>query len=212
MESAPSGAMLSVLLPAAEASAYEGEGVWLSVENGPGMSVLSCTEASLSGLEARLDESGVSYQRLQTSHAFHCGLMDGVLGELDGFATGLKVGAAKIPYVSNVTGEWVDAELAGDPGYWSRQVRGAVRFGEGVETVLAAHPDCVLLEVGPGQVLSQLVRGMTQDRAVVRTQGGATEEGEAGEWLAKSLGELWCAGVEVDWDQAVRGERPGGRP
>ncbi|MCB1852750.1 MAG: type I polyketide synthase, partial [Gammaproteobacteria bacterium] len=208
MEAAPSGVMLSLVASAEEARDYEGEGVWLSVVNGPRASVLSCTHEALAQLESRLSEAGVAYQRLQTSHAFHCGLMDGVTDALREVAGGLRAGPVGVPYVSNVSGDWMGEEVA-DPGYWSRQVRGAVKFAAGVEQVLSRHADCVLLEVGPGQALSQLVRGVSKGRAlgVVRTLGGAKEAGDAGQWLARALGELWCTGVAVDWSHALRGER-----
>jgi len=209
MESAPSGVMVSVPLSAADARGYEGEGVWLSVVNAAQASVLSCTHEAVEGLESRLAGDGVAYQRLQTSHAFHCGLMDGVTGPLTAVAGGIETGPVGVPYVSNVTGQWVDAELVGDADYWSRQVREAVRFDAGVETVLSSHGDCVLLEVGPGQALGQLVRGVSREgvAAVVNTLGGAKSAVAAGESLAVALGRLWSVGVEVDWAGASGSER-----
>jgi amino acid adenylation domain-containing protein len=207
MEAAPAGVMLSVAVAAQVAEAYSGDGVWLSVVNGPTASVLSCTVEAAAGLETRLAADGVAYRRLKTSHAFHCGLMDGVLGPLTAAARRLHAGKVGVPFVSNVSGSWItDAEVR-DSGYWSRQVRSPVQFAAGVEALRERYPDAVLLEVGPGQMLGQLVRGVVCAPVVASTLGGPAESGDAGERFARCLGALWCAGVSIDWARAVRGER-----
>ena len=164
MEAAPSGVMVSVALSAEQAQGYAGEGVWLSVVNGPAASVLSCTEAAVGALESRLSADGVAYGRLKTSHAFHCELMDGVAEPLTAVAQGLRRGPVRIPYVSNVSGTWIGDADARAAGYWSRQVLSPVQFAAGVVAVRARYPEAVLLEVGPGQVLGQLVRGAAPGR------------------------------------------------
>jgi acyl transferase domain-containing protein len=96
-----------------------------------------------------------------------------------------------------------------DPGYWSRQVLSPVEFAAGVAALRGRWPEAVLLEVGPGQVLGQLVRGAAvgEGPVLVRTLGGPKDGGAADEWLARALAGLWCAGVEVDWAQAARHQR-----
>lgn len=207
MEAAPAGVMLSAAVAAEVAEAYCGDGVWLSVVNGPTASVLSCTPEAAIGLETRLAADGVACRRLKTSHAFHCGLMDDALQPLTESAQRLHVGRVGVPFLSNVSGGWITDEEVRDCGYWARQVRSPVQFAAGVEALRQRYPDAVLLEVGPGQVLGQLVRGIDSAAVMVSTFGGAAERGDAGERFARCLGALWCNGVSVDWARAVRGER-----
>ena len=70
-----------------------------------------------------------------------------------------------IPYVSNLTGTWITAADVTDPDYWVRHLREAVRFGDGIDTILA-DPNRVLLEIGPGRTLASLARHGRQRRAV----------------------------------------------
>lgn len=65
--------------------------------------------------------------------------------------------APELPFLSNVSGQWIRADEATDPSYWVRQMRQTVRFSEGL-ALLLEEPAWVLLEVGPGQALSTLAR------------------------------------------------------
>ena len=40
----------------------------------------------------------------------------------------MRRGVPRIPFLSNVTGDWITAEMARDPEYWGRQMREPVRF------------------------------------------------------------------------------------
>ena len=65
--------------------------------------------------------------------------------------------APQIPFVSNITGEWITDAQATDPAYWASHVRDAVRFSDGLGKLLDASGRA-LLEVGPGNALTQLAR------------------------------------------------------
>ncbi|MCP4662877.1 MAG: SDR family NAD(P)-dependent oxidoreductase, partial [bacterium] len=81
------------------------------------------------------------------------------------------------------------------PDYWVRQLRGTVQFSAGLEELLS-QSGRILLEVGPGRTLSALVRqhpGAQAGRffsSLHRTR----------QLLPQTLGQLWLAGVDVDWE------------
>ena len=84
MQEAPRGVMISVEMP--ERGAEEllkavgvGKGVSVAVVNGPKLSVLSGPEEMVERLEKELRNRGVNNQRLETSHAFHSGMMEGAV-------------------------------------------------------------------------------------------------------------------------------------
>jgi len=109
--------------------------------------------------------------------------------------------APQIPHLSNVTGKWITEAQAIDPSYWARHLREAVQFSAGV-TELLSDPARVLLEVGPGQTLSTLAAqqpAQAFDRVALASLRPPKGEHSEIEFLLKTVGRLWLAGVEIDW-------------
>ncbi|WP_437997986.1 type I polyketide synthase [Sorangium sp. So ce185] len=212
MEATPEGAMLAVSASEAEVAGWLGEEVALAAVNGPRQCVLSGRTAAIQRVEREAAGRGVEARRLRVSRAFHSHLMEGAL---DGFreAVGrVTLRAPRIPWVSNVTGTWITAAEAQDPGYWVRHLRSTVRFAGGV-TALREEPERILLEVGPGQTLTALCRQVAGESLAlasmpaVREAGAAGAGGAAGAALLDAVGRLWVAGAPVDWAGLQAGRR-----
>jgi acyl transferase domain-containing protein len=119
-------------------------------------SASSRTSRSIEPFEARLHADDVP-RRIRIIGAVHCGLLDPFLEEFSRRLETVKLSPPSIPYISNVTGDWVRAEDATNPQYWVRHLRYTVRFADGLATLLA-DPNQVLVEIGPGNTLSSLAR------------------------------------------------------
>ncbi len=211
IDALPAGAMLAVPLPAAEVEAVlQGlPDLWLGAANGPGLSVVSGTPDAVAALERRLASRSVSCRRLQTSHAFHCPLMEPIVAELTRCAAGLALAPPKIPFVSNVTGTWITPGEATDPAYWAHHLCRPVRFAEGLETLLGGAP-LLLVEAGPGQTLGTLARQHPARRpgqVAVASLRDRREEGSDQAFLLAALGRLWQAGLAPRWDRFAAGEQ-----
>jgi acyl transferase domain-containing protein len=94
--------------------------------------------------------------------------------------------------------------------YWVRQMREGVRFSAGVEEIRKQGVG-VWLEVGPGRSLGTLVRQHPQEEGVPRTIISSLRHGDEEisdeEKMLAGLGQLWAAGVEVQWEKMYEGER-----
>ena len=75
-----------------------------------------------------------------------------------------------IPFFSNVSGTWITNAEAQEPAYWGRHIRQPVRFSDAIAE-LVTEPDRLLLEVGPGNTLSGLVRIATTGE-IIHVDGG----------------------------------------
>ncbi|PSM40186.1 hypothetical protein C6Y14_25985 [Streptomyces dioscori] len=170
MQEAPAGgAMVSVQAGEDEVAASLPGGVSVAAVNGPLATVVSGDEDAVLAVAAHWEELGVRTRRLTVSHAFHSAHMDGMLKEFRRVAGTLTFRPPAIPVVSNLTGAVAGPEIA-TPDYWVRHVRGAVRFGQGVQT-LRAEGVRTCLELGPSGVLSALAEtvpaGPDEDAAAV---------------------------------------------
>jgi amino acid adenylation domain-containing protein len=210
MDRAPQGAMLALPVPEDRARELLGEGLWLAVINGPSQCVVAGTVDAITRLEGRLEREGIAAQRLQTAGAFHSGLMDGVEDALADAARDVRIGSPRIPYLSNLTGDWITPSDVADRNYWAKHTRGTVRFSESVRRLIDSGAT-VFIEVGPGRVLSSLVRRQLASPANVTVVPSPLQHpdeiGSEAERFAGALGLLWTSGVEVHWSEYYAQER-----
>ena len=111
----------------------------------------------MAALELALANREVTSQRLHTSHAFHSAMMEPILEAYTERVKRVRLAPPAIPFVSNVTGNWISAEEATDPSYWARHLRHAVQFSSGLERLFEGSYR-ILLEMGPAPVLGSLAK------------------------------------------------------
>jgi acyl transferase domain-containing protein/thioesterase domain-containing protein/acyl carrier protein len=209
MKKVAEGAMLAVSRAEADVAPWIEGGLSLAAVNGPRQCVISGPVAAIAGLHEKLTAQSIPAQRLETGHAFHSASLDPVLDAFVEIVGGVRLRAPRIPIISNVTGARLTDGEATSPAYWARHFRGTVRFYEGLK-LLQAEPTTLLLEVGPGEILSALARqsGTKEMRARVVPSLNRTraKTGELASVLS-ALGALWVHGVKVDWDAFHAGEK-----
>lgn len=201
MNSVPPGAMLAVRLSEEEVRPWVSSDVALAAVNGPSLCVMSGPAARMDELEKQLEEAGTAPIRLHASHAFHSAMMDPILEDFRQCLSGVELCEPTLPYVSNVTGDWIEKSQPRDPDYWVRQLRHAVRFSENLDTLLAEQ-DRVLLEVGPGRTLVGLAKAhpaCDSNRVVAAAMRGPGDDHSDYECLLQAAGSLWLSGVTIDW-------------
>lgn len=201
MHAAPRGVMVAVALsPEAVAEHLTGN-VDIAAINEPGGCVVAGSEESIKQFSDRLKEKGVVARRVRTSHAFHSRLMDSMIPEFTGFLSRQTLREPQIPLLSNVTGTWLAASEATNPATWARQVRSTVRFSDEID-VLLGDPRRILVEVGPGGTLTASAarhpKWSTGHHAVRLMRHHAQNRDDRDAFLL-ALGQLWAAGVDVDW-------------
>jgi phthiocerol/phenolphthiocerol synthesis type-I polyketide synthase E len=207
MQQVPPGAMLSVQLPEPELRNLPG-GLSLAAVNASAMCTVSGPIADVEEFERRLTELRVPSLRLHTTRAFHSPMMDSAARELRDLVAGFELRPPAIPFASNLTGDWIRAEQATDPGYWADHTVRTVRFADGLETVLGSAEGQVLLEVGPGTTLSTIARQSGPSRAAVIVPSMPRRPRRTGaESLERAVGTLWAAGVPIDWHRRTADER-----
>ncbi len=207
MQQQPAGKMLAVPLSESEVQPYLKGDVVVAACNAPDMTVLSGTSAAVSQLVRTLQDRDVSTIPLQTSHAFHSPMMDAVLPQFAEVLSRTALSAPTLPFISSLTGQWITAEQACSAEYWTRQLRQAVRFREGIEH-LVQEPGRLLLEVGPGTALTSLARRQKKRSnwlAIPCSRRPSDSKSEMAA-LLEAVGELWRHGAPIDWE-GLHGQR-----
>jgi acyl transferase domain-containing protein len=197
----PAGAMLLVMLPERKIKPLLGDQLTIAAVNGPSLVVVSGPAVAVHELEERLGEQGINSRRLHTSHAFHSKMMEPVLGPFTEQMRSIRLKSPRLPFISNLTGTWITGPEATDQAYWARHLRHTVRFADGLRELLR-EPERVLLEVGPGRALQTLARQhpeKSEEQLVFTTLRVPKDEQPEHFSLLHTLGQLWLAGVPVDW-------------
>lgn len=201
MQDQPGGAMLSVRASVDEVTPHLDDSVDIAARNAPKLNVLSGSFEAVAALARRLEGAGIPHSLLQTSHAFHSRMMDPVCAALARAIGDIDLKAPEIPIVSTVTGKWITPNEACDPAYWAGQARATVDFATAIKTVVEGQSP-VLLEVGAGSVLSTFA-GQTLPRdghgGIISSLPDHTRPLSDTVAMARSAGQLWAAGVGIDW-------------
>ncbi|MFF5099038.1 type I polyketide synthase [Actinosynnema sp. NPDC000082] len=196
----PGGAMVSLLASEADVAPLLTGGVDIAAVNGPRSVVISGDEDAVTEVATRFEKT----TRLTVSHAFHSHRMDPMLDEFREVLSGLAFHEPTLPVVSNVTGALATTEELTSPEYWVRHVRRAVRFGDGVST-LVEEGATRLLEVGPDSVLTTMAPAVVGEAVeVLRTQRRDRAEDAT---LVEALCALHNTGGGLDWKAVFAGGR-----
>jgi enediyne polyketide synthase len=205
----PGGAMLRVALAPADAEHLAQEvGAVVACQNGPAESVLSGSANAVSLAVERCRSRGVDASRLAVSHAFHSSDMALACAPVAQALAAIPFQPIRRNVVSTVTGARLP-ERANIRQLLADQLVAPVRFGRALELV-AAQAD-ILVEVGPGQGLTRLVRDCGIATLAVDAFSDSLRP------LLATMAALFTAGVEVRVgnlfsDRHVRGFDPDAVP
>jgi len=159
----------------AEAAQETGLTVAAANLNSPGQTVISGAMAAVERASAIAKSKGARRAvMLPVSAPFHCALMQPAQEEVARVLGALTLAEPRIPVAANVTGGLVaTADAARDA--LIRQVTGAVRWVDCVQALIAAGATA-FIEVGPGKVLSGLLKQIDPAQKSLNVEDSATME------------------------------------
>jgi len=198
MQALPPGAMLAVALDEVSLRKWLTVDIDVAAVNGPGACVASGPAESIAALAERLAGAGIGSRRLRTSHAFHSAMTEPALAAFRTAVEGVRRKPPCRPFVSNLHGCWIGAEMATSPDYWASHLRGTVQFAKGLQCLLDIGCRATL-EVGPGRQLTTLLPPVSDCPDLLRVTS-SDERGQCSSTaLAKAVGTFWAHGACVDW-------------
>ena len=137
--------------------------------NCPGQIVITGEEKAVAEAAEKLTAAGAKRcVALKVSGPFHSPMLAGAGEKLAEQLAEVELGDMKIPYLSNVTGEYV-TDVSEVKDLLRRQVASSVKWQQSVERMIADGVD-TFVEIGPGKTLSGFMRKINRDVKVLNIE------------------------------------------
>ena len=137
--------------------------------NSPNQVILSGNTEVVKNLGGRLKEKGYRFTLLRVSMAFHSPIMRVIHDELEAFVASIPFHSPQIPVISNTT----MAPYPSDPGEIRRilmaHLESPVHWMNNVQTLWNDLGIRLFMEVGPGDILSDLIADTLPESACIQT-------------------------------------------
>jgi acyl transferase domain-containing protein/acyl carrier protein len=201
MDSLPPGGMLSVPVSEVEAGRFTNSEISLAAINSPDQVVFSGEAAAMDALARKLDAMDITSVRLYASQAGHSHMIDGIMEEYRKDLEAVAMKAPAIPFISNLTGNFITAEEASSADYWLRHMRHTVQFSGGLKTLVSQPGEKLFIEIGGGHSLSSLLsrQDMRLKELSINLIRHPKEEEDDNRYMTERLGKLWALGLDLDW-------------
>lgn len=203
------GTMLAVATTRDQVEAYlakSAQHLVIANHNMPQQVVLSGVTQAIETAEAELSRQGIGCRRLQVSGAFHSELVADAEKDLARCLKEVNWQQGTVPVYANTTGQVYPQDENAARNLLAGQLARPVEFVRQIEQMYADGAT-TFLEVGPGKILSTLVRSILQDRphhsiAVDHSRGRKPGQLD----LASALAQLAALGRQVElqhWNPAA---------
>jgi len=199
----PEGEMMSVPLPIETLTSLMNDNLSISIDNGTSCIVAGPRDA-IGDFERQMKNNGIISRRVEyVTHALHSKMMEPILKRFEESFCKVTLNKPKIPYISCISGNWVDAAEAVNPKYWASHLRKTIQFASGIRE-LSKQSGAVFIEIGLGSELSTFITSYIKnnpDQHFLNFTEPSPKKYSDLLFLLKGVGQLWLYGVPIDWDE-----------
>jgi acyl transferase domain-containing protein len=200
VQQSPVGKMSSVTLPGHELKPLLTKGVSIAIVNGP-TCIVSGKKEDVEAFENEMKQRRMICVPLNMAHAVHSPVMNPLRREFENKISRFHLNNPRIPFISNVTAQWVTGSEVTTPAYWGDHLCSTVRFSDGLSELLKQE-NAIFIEIGPGRILGMMIRvhaGKKPGHLIVNTVKHPQENAADDFFLLEKLGQLWQQGQVIDW-------------
>lgn len=202
MFTSPEGAMLAVRVASHEIYSIVIEsGLEFAAINSRSHCVVSGKKPDIELLAKSLTEQNIHCRMLKTGHAFHSKFMEPVLPDFEHVLENVTFNTPTVPFISNLTGQWISADDACSKEYWLKHLRGCVNFSSGLNTLFDESFKW-FIEAGPGNSLSTFVNSHKYAQAdvyAIALGRDVKREEHDDVVFIEGLALLWQTGGHIDF-------------
>ncbi|HSU57092.1 MAG TPA: type I polyketide synthase, partial [Candidatus Dormibacteraeota bacterium] len=187
----PTGTMLAIAAPAETVQPLiKGQRAWVVGLNSPQQTVIGGESVAIERVARIAKRAGWHTTPLQVSHAFHTPLVAAARPLLEEQLAQEDFVRPNAQVISTVTGKALSGRDS-LPELLSRQITSPVRFTDALAALLSEGID-LCIEVGPGSVLSGLVRESSDVPVIALDSAGSSVRG-----LLQAFGAAFALGMPV---------------
>lgn len=155
--------------------------VWIANYNCPGQTVISGKKEVVDLACEKLKAAGAKRTLpLNVSGPFHSGMLTEAGEKLGKVLETVSLNQPVIPYVANVTAEYV-TDVSAVKELLKKQVSSSVRWQQSVEAMIAGGVD-MFIEIGPGKTLSGFMKKINRSVQVMNIEKLSDVEKVIAEW------------------------------
>lgn len=145
------------------------EDVGIANYNCPGQIVITGKTEAVCEASQKLKEAGARrVMPLKVSGPFHSPMLSEAGKELGQVLAQVEISPLKIPYVTNVTAQYV-TDSSQTKALLEKQISSSVRWQQSVEAMIADGVD-TFVEIGPGKTLAGFVKKISKDVQIYNIQ------------------------------------------
>ncbi|MEJ2442356.1 MAG: beta-ketoacyl synthase N-terminal-like domain-containing protein [Exilibacterium sp.] len=205
MQDMENGAMVSLTLsPERVLETFQDQKLALDIAayNGPTQTVVSGDRNEMERLIHYCQTHSVNHHIVNDSYSFHSALMNPLIESLIQAGKEAPAQAARIPLISNLNGDFYSQEQAPAADYWANHARCAVKFQQGLETLINYFDDnLIFIEVGPEPQLNALGKQITHRRinGDFRWFPSAAKNRDNQAVFTRTLADMYREGFSIQW-------------
>jgi acyl transferase domain-containing protein/NADPH:quinone reductase-like Zn-dependent oxidoreductase/NAD(P)-dependent dehydrogenase (short-subunit alcohol dehydrogenase family)/acyl carrier protein/protein-L-isoaspartate O-methyltransferase len=145
----------------------------------------------------------------ETPYAPHPVPLEPMSDAAEEFLRKAELHSPRIPFVANLTGDWITPAQATDPDYWVKHLH---KWTSSVDARKCVRdlPDALWLELGAGDVSvysSERHSAFAESVPIPPTPTSLNSTNRGYPSVLSTLGELWTLGVAVDWNNFFKFEQ-----
>lgn len=197
------GGMLSI-----SASMYEvrphiaNTDVDVAAINSSNQIVLSGAKNDLEKIQEAFDKAGVNTRFLKVQGAYHSRVLDKILESFESAVCDINYQPIMTRMLSNLTGSWLEVGEVLDEKYWSKQMRGTVRFSDAIHAAIKSGFNS-FIECMPANTLTMITSSIVKEKKIDQvdliSMGSCNLNGERNfQYFLSAIGELWQKGYPVN--------------
>lgn len=202
-ETSISGIMATVAISESEAQQYLVPHTYIAGVNNKSRTLIAGESKPMQAVLQHLERDGIATKVLPNTVPNHTPLLKPLEAKLASLFDGVPLFPPTIPYISSTTGEFIKAEEAISPAYWSSHLSAPAMFLPGLKC-LEGRGVSFFVEIGALDTMCQLARSQFPGRSELVFIPAVAKKDEVLSFY-KVLGEFWRLGGPLNRFALSRG-------